>query len=110
MYISYVWEPQWASSGCPFLLWPEDEVRGSRFFSIAFAPDASLPELERGDIVTLTGGFGFDTAEYGACTVSGGGEISLETMTTVWQHACQHEFVVTGATIRGHIELERRPW
>ena len=110
MYVSYVWEPVWASSGCPFMLWPEDDVRGSRVFSIAFTPDASLPELERGDIVELTGSFGFDTAKYGPCKVTGGGEISLETMTTVWQHACQHEFVVTGATIRGHIELERRPW
>jgi hypothetical protein len=110
LYLSYVWEPTWVSSGCPFLLWDENEVRGSRYFSLAFPPGASLPELQRGDIVTLTGGFGFDTAKYGPCTVSGGGEISLETMTTVWQHACQHKFVVTGVTIRGHLELERRPW
>jgi hypothetical protein len=107
VFLSYVYEPSWAAYPNCFLL--RDE-RGSWYFSFAFAPDAALPDVERGDIVSLSGGVGIDTAKYGPCNVTGGGEISLETMTAKWRHDCQNRFVVTGATIEGHVELPPQPW
>jgi hypothetical protein len=104
-YVPRTYEPGWAYRSCPFVL--RDEL-GSWYFSVVVAPDASVPDVERGDLVTLIGGYGIDTAKYGACLVTeGDGERSAETLTAKWQHDCQNLFVVTGGTIDGHVELVR---
>jgi hypothetical protein len=96
----FSYEPDWAAFSCLFL---RDQA-STWVLPLAFPPDSSVPELERGDIVTLTGGLGFDSAKYGACTVSGP-DSTLEANSLVWALSCQHRFVVTGGTIDGHLEL-----
>jgi hypothetical protein len=98
----FTYEPDWAAFSCLFLR-DRDQTNTWSLF-VAFPPDVALPELERGDLVTLTGGLGFDPARYGACTVSGPNP-PLEVEQLMWAAQCQDRFVVTGVSIDGHVEL-----
>ena len=96
----FTYEPDWAAFSCLFL---RDEAN-TWVLPLAFPPDSAVPELTRGDLVTLTGGLGFDSAKYGACIVSGPPGVT-EIQQLRWASTCQDRFVVTGGTIDGHIEL-----
>jgi hypothetical protein len=96
----FTYEPDWAAFSCLFL---RDQAN-TWGLSLAFPPDVHLPELVRGDLVTLTGALGFDPGRYGACTVSGPNP-PLEVERLLWAARCQDRFVVSGATIDGHVDL-----
>lgn len=96
----FVYEPDWAAFSCLFLR----DRANTWSLHLAFPPDVALPELERGDLVTLTGDLGFNSGRYGACTVSGPNP-PLEVEQLMWTSQCQDRFVVTGATIDGHVVL-----
>ena len=96
----FTYEPDWAAFSCLYL---RDESN-TWSLHVAFPPEISLPELERGDLVTVTGGLVFDPARYGACTVAGPNPpVDVEQL--MWASRCQDIFVVSGARIEGHIEL-----
>lgn len=100
----FSYEPDWAAFSCFFL---RDEAN-TWFLPLAFPPDGAVPDLQRGDLVTLTGGLGFDAARYGPCTVSAGPGFPparLDVESLLFASRCETRFVVTGGTIDGHIEL-----
>lgn len=101
----FTYEPGWAWFSCMSLRTEEQAAWSYQFF---LPPDYEGPELERGDVVTLTGRVGVDQAAYGPCEVATSeveGEATLEAVTRVWELDCQYRFVVESAEVTDHIEL-----
>ena len=104
----YKYEPGWAHFSCIFL-----RDRESTWSLPVYLP----PEMEdrypdRGDVVTLNGALGIDTAMYGPCTVTTWEPDFqtdwLSTEQRMFEAACPTKFVVTDVSIDGHITMPPR--
>lgn len=105
----FTYEPGWVWFSCRYV---HEETTGASesawWYPIHFPPDYGGPELERGDVVVLTGHLGFDASRYGECTVEPADEVGPqvgEAEAQIWAASCQSRFVVTGAEVTGHIDL-----
>lgn len=101
----FTYEPTWAHFSCLSLRTEEQAIWSYPFY---LPPDYEGPELERGDVVTLTGDLGVDEARYGACRVTSSEVESEETVASVqavWTHDCQYRFVVESVEVTGHVDL-----
>ncbi len=97
----FTYAPGWIYFSCTYL----DEL------AIHFMPDYAGPEVERGDLVRVTGHLGFDTGQYGECTVDvlePAMENQLAAEAQSWADSCQHRFVVEELTVTGHEDLPAR--
>jgi hypothetical protein len=86
----------------------EEAEEAVLWYPVHFPPDYAGPELERGDVLVLTGHLGFDVSRYGECTVEAADEVGPEVgeaEAQIWAATCQSRFVVTDAEVTGHIEL-----
>ncbi len=97
----FTYAPGWVYFSCSYL----DEL------AIHFPPDFAGPQVERGDLVKVTGHLGFDTGQYGECTVDAvepAMENQLAAEAQSWADRCQHRFVVDELTVTGHEDLPAR--
>ena len=103
-YGPFTYEPGWASFACLFL---RDRER-TWSLSLYFPPEAEDKYPDRGDLVTITGAVGVDTAAYGACTVTADPsfpEESLAIQQQMFEASCPTKFVVADVTIDGHVTM-----
>jgi hypothetical protein len=106
----FTYEPVWAWFSCRYV--HEEAEETANWYSVHFPPDYAGPELERGDVVVLTGHLGFDVSRYGECTVEAADDVGPqvgEAEAQIWPATCQSRFVVTDAEITGHVELPPLP-
>ena len=101
----YTYEPGWAAFACIFLR----DRESTWSLPVYFPPEMEERYPERGDLVTLTGALGIDTATYGPCTVTtnepGITTEWLATQQQIFEASCPAKFVVADVSIEGHITM-----
>jgi hypothetical protein len=103
-YGPYTFEPGWAAFSCVFLR----DRESTWSLPVYFPPEMEDRYPDRGDIVSLTGALGIDTATYGPCTVTAPPDFPAELLAAqqqIFEASCPTKFVVTGVSIEGHITM-----
>jgi hypothetical protein len=104
-YGPYTHEPEWAYFSCFYL---RDRER-TWSLPVYFPPEMEKKLPDRGDLVTITGSLGVDTARYGACTATTSDPDFPEELVVAEQQifaaSCPTKFVVADVSVNGHITM-----
>jgi hypothetical protein len=103
-YGPFTFEPGWASFSCVYLR----DRESTWSLPVYFPPEMEDRYPDRGDLVTIAGAIGVDTATYGACTVTAYPEYpedELAIQQQIFAASCPTRFVVADVSIDGHITM-----